>query len=149
MIKKILVSLDGSRLAEKALPYARTLAQKFDAELILVRVLQPMVIMSDYGYVPFYQSQVLQEEADAKVYLRSIQKKFSKLGLTIHIEVLEGNPVAETILDMARETAVDLIVMSTHGRSGLSQWVYGSVANKVLQHAPCPIFLVRAKKLET
>ncbi len=149
MIKKILVSLDGSRLAEKALPYARTLAQKFDAELILVRVLQPMIIMSDYGYVPFYQSQVLQEEADAKVYLSSIQKKFSNLGLTIHIEILEGNPVAETIIDMARETAVDLIVMSTHGRSGLSQWVYGSVANKVLQHAPCPIFLVRAKELES
>ena len=145
MIKKILVSLDGSRLAEKALPYARTLAQKFDAELILVRVLQPMVIMSDYGHIPFYQSQVLQEEADAKVYLRSIQKKFSELGLTVHAEVLEGNPVAETIIDMARETEVDLIVMSTHGRSGLSQWVYGSVANKVLQRSPCPVFLVRAK----
>jgi universal stress protein A len=49
-------------------------------------------------------------------------------------------------MDVAAEEKVDLIVMSTHGRSGLSQWVYGSVANKVLQHAPCPVFLVRAKE---
>jgi nucleotide-binding universal stress UspA family protein len=57
--------------------------------------------------------------------------------------MLEG-PAAEEIIDLACREQVDLIVMCTHGRSGLSRWIYGSVANKVLQHAPCPVFLVKA-----
>jgi nucleotide-binding universal stress UspA family protein len=79
-----------------------------------------------------------------KEYIINWQKKLQLAKLKCRYLVLEGF-VPEAILKAAETEAVDLIVMSTHGRSGLSRWVYGSVAAKVLQAAPCPIFLVRAK----
>lgn len=149
MIKKILLSLDGSELAEKALPYATALAQKFEAKLFLVWVLPPMVIMSGHGEIAHYEASVLQDELRAKNYLRRVEIELLKLGLAVHIEILQNRHVADAIIELAQDKAVDLIVMSTHGRSGLSRWVYGSVANKVLQQAPCPVFLVRAKESES
>lgn len=143
MIKKILVPLDGSELAEKALPYAENLAQKFNAELILVRSLQPMLVVSRYveSAMAFYGPRLLQEKDDASIYLRTVQK--NKLHFPTRSAVLEGRPVAESIIEMASQEAVNLIVMATHGRSGLNRWISGSVADEVLQRASCPVFLVR------
>jgi nucleotide-binding universal stress UspA family protein len=148
MMKKILVSLDGSRLAEKALPYAKALAETFEAELLLVRILEPM-IMADYGPIPTFEVQIVQAEADARVYLDTIQNKYNELGYRVKTKLLRAHLVAETIIDQAREAGVDLIVMSTHGRSGLSRWVYGSVAGKVLQQAPCPVLLVPVRERDS
>jgi len=152
MIKRILVPLDGSKLAEKALPYAEALAQKFEAELILVRVLQPTLqpvpVIAGYGEIASYYPPAFQDESEAnlsKLYLKAAQEK---LRLPTRTEVLEGRPEADVIIDMARRESVDLIVMCTHGRSGVNRLVHGSVASAVLQHAPCPVFLVRAQKSE-
>ena len=143
MISKILIPLDGSDFAEQALPYAAELARKFDAQLNLIWVLNPMVVMSDYGAVT-YQNLVSLEKEEAESYLLVKQNELQNEGLSVQTKILEG-AVADSIIDVACQNDNDLIVMSTHGRSGLSRWVYGSVATKVLQHAPCPVFLVRAK----
>ena len=150
MLKKILVPLDGSKLAEQALPYAKELAQKFDSELILLMVLQPaaMPVMADpYGGVLYnYSPEEANQQAEmAQEYLAKHQQSLSKQNISARVEVVENPSIAEGIVDVAREEVVDVIVKTTHGRSGISRWVYGSVATKVLQEAPCPIFLVRVK----
>lgn len=144
MIKKILTPLDGSKLAEKALPYATLLAQKCEAELILVRVLPPMITFPDQNERASCRSEFLRKwEAEANSYLKRVQKELGAVGLQAQVEMLEGGPVAEMILELACDRMIDLIVMSTHGYSGSERWLYGSVANKVLQGASCPVFLVK------
>lgn len=142
MLKKILVPLDGSPLAAKALPYAEALADKFGAELIFLWVLHPMMHFSEEA-MGVYETIRQRELEEASTYLRTAQLTPDRPHLKPVTKILEG-PVAQTIIDLAEEEKVDLIVMSTHGRSGLGRWMYGSVASKVLQHAPCPIYLVRA-----
>lgn len=145
MIKKILVSLDGSNLAEKALPYAQHLAERFEAELVLVRVLQ---LSSDFLGIPpgvkVVREQVIRERVEAKSYLDRVLLQLRSMRLSAHAIIMDVNPPADAIVDLATTEAVDLIIISTHGRSGLSRWFHGSVASKVLQDAPCPVFLVRA-----
>lgn len=149
MIKKILIPLDGSTFAAKALPYATALAQNFGAELILVRVLSPMAIGTDLDEPAFFTARAFRKAgAEARIYLQDIKGELSELQLAIQTEVLEGSPVAEMILQLACDQQVDVIVMSTHGYSANRRWVYGSVANKVLQQAPCPVFLVRVTEAE-
>lgn len=146
MIKKILVPLDGSELAEKALPYAEALAEKLEAELILTWVLHPLIVMSDYG-ASSYETIISLEKNAATQYLATTQIELQKQHLPVRINILEGH-AADAIIELACQERVGLIVMSTHGRSGLSRWVHGSVATKVLQQAPCPVFLVRVKEAE-
>jgi nucleotide-binding universal stress UspA family protein len=149
MFKRILVPLDGSQLAEKALPYAETLARKFEAELILVEVLQliPEFVGKPHG-LAFYK-QPVRDHHEAENYLRGLIDHFHEpYMLPTRTVVLENQSAATTITNLACEEAVDLIVMSTHGRSGLSHLVFGSVAGKVLQDAPCPVFLVKANEAD-
>lgn len=148
MIRKILVPLDGSILAEKALAYAEELAQKFEAELILVRVLQivPEFMAGPRG-VAFYK-QVAEERAEIIAYLSEIVNQLRSRHLLVRSVVLNHGPAEDSIVALACQEAVDLIVMSTHGRSGVSRWMHGSVAGKVLHHAPCPVFLVRVAEAE-
>ena len=126
------------------------LAQKFEAKLILLRVLQavlrPIVVMSSYGDVVDNVPPAFQDESEinlSKLYLKTVLDKFR---LPARIRVIEGFPEADAIIDFAGQELMDLIVMSTHGRSGISRWVYGSVAEKILHHAPCPVLVVRAKE---
>jgi nucleotide-binding universal stress UspA family protein len=147
MIQKILVPLDGSDLARKALPYAEELAHRFEAELILVRVIQAMPVVVEYG-VPVYEPDLAQLQQEAELYLDGLKGELRQLQIPAQTIVLADQPVPEAIINLASEKAADLIVMSTHGRSGLSRWVFGSVANKVLQRAACPVYLVRAHNHE-
>lgn len=141
MIKKILVPLDGSDLAAKAIPYAEELAERFEAELLFIWVVHPLVQASDQA-IDVYERIREAHHEEAKTYFKTAPLDLQKSPFQSRTKVLEG-PVAETIIDMTTEEQVDLIVMSTHGRSGLGRWVYGSVAGKVLHQAPCPVFLVR------
>jgi len=144
VLKKILLPLDGSELAEKALPYAKVLAEKFAAELLVVRVVHPMHVLSDYYGTAAYESFMTAEQKATEAYLHHIQERLADAQFSVQTVPLHDLAVAEAIIDLACQEGIDLIVMSTHGRSGLSRWLYGSVATKVLQHAPCPIFLVKA-----
>ncbi len=150
MYRKILIPLDGSALSELALPHAEALARQFNSELILIRVCQSAVMplelyptLAGVTY-DYYTELQIQTEKETKDYLIRLQKKLQQEGLKCRHLALEGF-VPDAILEIAEKEAVDLIVMSTHGRSGLGRWVYGSVAAKVLQTASCPIFLVRAQ----
>lgn len=146
MLHKILVPLDGSQLAEQALPYAEALAQKFEAEVMLVWVLQPPPIVPlDYGSlaVPPINTMLDQVETEATDYLSRLQEKFQQQSIPTRFVVLKRAAVAEAIIDLASQEGIDVIVKTTHGRSGLSRWLFGNVAAKVLQQAPCPVFLVR------
>ena len=139
MYKKILVSLDGSEASERALPEAKELARLTGAEVALIRVARARGIVP--GTDPT-DKQVEAVEAAAN-YLEQIKDNLEKEGLTATIHVHYGHP-AEEILNHADSRDVDLIVMSTHGRTGLDRWALGSVAEKVIRHAKQPIHLVRA-----
>ena len=144
--KHILVPLDGSSLAERALPVARVLAQKFDSQIILLRVLDipsptpptshPEVTI---GWVREAREYALQE---AQSYLQAVQSELDRQGVATQISLRDTSP-AEDILDTVRTEGIDLIVMSSHGRGGLARWTFGSVAEKVTRHSLCPVLLVR------
>lgn len=152
MIRKILVPLDGSKLAERALPHAETFAKKFEAELLLVWALQPqpIVAMSEYGaisYAPIID-QEQQERKMAYKYLSDLRDRYRRQNIVIRTAVVKGKSIADAIVDIASQEKVDFIVKTTYGRSGISRLLYGSVAMKMLERTPCPIFLVKVKDEE-
>jgi len=150
MYKKILVPLDGSKLAECALPHAEELAKCCDTEkVILVSVTERV-----QGYRAFEDpSQPLgqqlapeafgKKEKQAQRYLGRIAKAMEAKGIKVDTEVLLGDP-AEEIVIYAKHPGCDLIVMSSHGRSGPSRWAHGSVTDMVFRGSPVPVLMVRA-----
>jgi nucleotide-binding universal stress UspA family protein len=140
MFKKILVPLDGSQLSLRALEPALAMSKYTGAELLLVRV--PVVDTLSFAVTG---SKHAEARNDALVYLETIRKSNEQPHLSIRSQVLDGD-VASAIVDTARTEQADLIVMSTHGYSGLTRWVLGSVTEKVLRSAPCPILAVRAAR---
>ena len=146
MYKKILVPLDGSKLAECVLPHVEALAHASQVqEVVFVRVFEPFVPPpSDYV--------VSEEEIDrinsgnqaaAEDYLQELVNRVHLDGAQKRREVVSGR-VAETLADFANKNNVDLIVIATHGRSGVSRWVWGSVADRILRSSCVPILMVRA-----
>ncbi len=144
MYKHILVPLDGSELAESALAEAKKLATA-EAEIILFQVIRlPLPVMSpDVGLsMPVIEMDDLMTEAMA--YLKEHAATLVQQGFTPRVDVVEADNVADAIVQYAKKHGVDLIVKTTHGRGGLSRLVFGSVAEGVVRHAPCPVLLVRA-----
>lgn len=140
----ILVPLDGSELAELALNDAFALAELSQAEVTLLQVIPPIEDVARVGdhAIPVDALWGIKKAA-ALEYLEGVCKRVGCGTLTVH-KVVEMGPPAETIIDYARKHPLDLIVMATHGRTGLQRWVYGSVADKVLRGADLPVLLVRA-----
>jgi nucleotide-binding universal stress UspA family protein len=144
MYKKILVPLDGSELARRALDQAEKLAQTFDAEIILFQVVPFLPI---YGSPELVTPLIVDEKQkeSAEKYLTQLAEELKKRGFKVTAMVRTGQQVAVEIIDFAKETGVDLIVMCTHGRSGITRWVLGSVAHKVLTRTETPILLLPLK----
>ena len=145
MYKKILVPLDGSELAKKALDHAEKLAKTFDAEIILFEVVPFMPI---YGSPELVTPLIVDEKQKEAVerYLANLAEEMKERGYKVSAMVKIGQQVAVEIIDFAKEIGVDLIVMCTHGRSGITRWVLGSVAHKVLTRAETPILLIHLKR---
>jgi nucleotide-binding universal stress UspA family protein len=143
MYKKILVPLDGSDLAKRALVQAEKLAKFFDSEIILFQVVPFMPI---YGSPEMVTPLIIDEKQRemAERYLATLAEELKKSGLKASATVRTGQHVAVEIIDFAKEKRVDLIIMNTHGRSGLTRWVLGSVALKLLTRAETPILLLRS-----
>jgi nucleotide-binding universal stress UspA family protein len=146
--RSILAPLDGSEVAEQALPLATAVAKAAGAELALVQSVF-WVQMAGGGY-PYGDGPVIQAdemleqaEAGARAYLGEVEGRLKADGLNVR-SVIRFDPAADSILSAAEEEQADLIVMSTHGRSGLGRWVLGSVADRVLRGATTPVLLVRA-----
>jgi nucleotide-binding universal stress UspA family protein len=150
MYRKILVPLDGSELAEKVLPHAEAIARCMGAEIILFR--NPVyayettaTIASPYRRAPLPLPDEREEALkEATAYLNKVKFGLSMRGFHVSTVVKEGAP-AEAIILFAREAGVDLIAMSTHGRTGLSRVVFGSVAEEVLRGAGKPVLLIRSQ----
>ena len=139
MFKRMLVPLDGSSLAEAVLPQVQELAKALGAELFLVRAAAAHV---------FPGADPTEEEVDvvqkAEAYLAEVAGRLRDAGIPIHTAVRYGE-AAEEILEHIGVNAIDLVAMSTHGRSGLSRLVLGSVATQVVHHATVPVLLMRAR----
>ena len=143
MYKRILVTLDESELAEQALPHAVAVAQHMDAVMELLSVV-PAVdddLMRAAGAAFDWEA----HKHVAEEYLQGIQARVEAEGIRCTIAVRQGD-VADEILRYCGDTGRTLIVMSTHGRSGLGRWVYGSIADRVLRYAEVPVLLIRAEE---
>ena len=144
MYKHILVPLDGSDLAEQAVVEAKKLVTT-DAKITLFQVIRlPLPVMSpDVGLsMPVIEMDDLMSET--MTYLNKVAATLAQEGVTAKCDVVEADNVADAIADYARKHNIDLIVKTTHGRGGLSRLVFGSVAEGVVRHAPCPVLLLRA-----
>ena len=130
MYRRLLVPLDGSELAEGALAHAEQLARAFKAEILLVRVV-PLPPARVAQAIPM--SDIEAEHAEAREYLESVANRLVQEGIPVRVSIRQGD-VAEEIIQQAADEECDLIVMSTHGRSGIARWVYGSIADRVLRY---------------
>ena len=141
----ILVPLDGSELAEMAVADAFALAGFCQSEVTLLQVIRPVedVIGLDNFHRIYLDQQWETRKGLALEYLNAVCERTECDGITVHSAV-EMGLAAEIIIDYAHEHPIELIVMATHGRSGLKRWVYGSVAEKVLRGSDLPVQLVRA-----
>lgn len=144
-IARILVATDFSPASAAALAYAKTLADRFDASLHLLHVLEDPYVTGAFAadvYAPpppgLRESWLKSAESSIKVLLTEAEKS----AYDAHTEIVFG-PIARTIVDRATAIGADLIVMGTHGRGGMAHLLMGSVAERVVRTAPCPVLTTR------
>jgi len=142
MYQKILVPLDGSKLAECALPHAESLAQMYRSTLVLLSVISPAALV---GRAPA-DMQVFQESMEARrdeaeAYLKGLKGEFTEKNITTEIHV-GIEPVVGEIIDTADKHDVDLVLITSHGRSGLERVFFGSVASGVLNRIERPLMVI-------
>ncbi len=154
MAERILIPLDGSKLGEAALHYVEELvsrlAPRAKVEVILFHVIT--TLKHDVGLragagtvtVPYSESELNQKQVEAIEYLQEVGEGLINKGATVHFKVAVGQSPAEEIIRAEEEFNADLVAMSTHGRSGITRWAFGSVADKVLRGGKVPVLMVRA-----
>ena len=148
MYEKLLVPLDGSKLAESVLPHIDALAKGCCVRsIVLVRVVQPFYVPTATDAHLLSEADILAYEAEtrrlAKEYLDSVAEKLKYENVEVKLEVLRGF-AADSLIDYAKQNDVDLTVIATHGRSGVSRWVFGSAAERILRGSCTPVLMVRA-----
>lgn len=144
---KVLVPLDGSALAECALPHVKKMAKEgFVKEIILLTVIDihPSAFMEGSDVTVIYQAQL----DNSREYFKNLQAQFQTEGIDVKTEILQG-ATAQTIADYARQNAVDLIVIATHGHTGMKRLMFGSVALRVMHESPVPVLLIRPEACQT
>ncbi len=153
--ERILVALDGSSLAERVLASVEPLAQQFGSRVTLLRAVTPVhpPILAEVAAGAMSANRPAADVApttddatrrEAASYLTAVQQRLAAQGLSVESECLEG-PASEVILRRARQLGVDLIALTTHGRTGVDRLLLGSVAEDVVRRAPCPVHLVRVQ----
>lgn len=144
-LKKVLVPVDFSECSLKALQYAVAFATQFDAELVLIHVVESYLVVPEMGAVDVALIQE-QMRTGAKEELEKLCKRID-LEHTPKAELRMGNPASE-VVQAAKDLEVDLVVVSTHGRTGLAHVFLGSVAESIVRHATCPVLVVRENEHE-
>jgi len=153
MYKKILIPLDGSAFAEQVIACVEPFAEKLGSALVLLQVTTPLDVLMTLANpgvpapaVAMFDPQPLldAEQTAAEEYLSRVVERLRKQRYAVEYEHPAGHAAA-VIIERAQAVGVDLIAMTTHGRGGLGRLVFGSVADAVLRHAPCPILLVRVR----
>lgn len=144
--ERILVPLDGSEVSERILPEIEKIADKLKANISIMRVAFihpiPAIDITKASDVTKAEVAVVHE---AEEYVHMIEEKLKAKGFTVGSHVRYGPDAADEILDHTDQYDTDLIMMSTHGRSGVKRWLLGSVAEKVVHHATTPVLLVRVR----
>jgi nucleotide-binding universal stress UspA family protein len=143
MFDPVLVPLDGSLLAECVLPHVVAIARAFDAKVILLRVLEKNRANGSVQLFDLLNWQI--KKTEAKLYLEKISERLIKSKLQVEATVLEGL-VAESITEFAQSQGAKLIILSSHGRNGLSQWGISSVTQKIIFSAPTSVLIIRAQQ---
>jgi len=154
MYKKIMVPLDGSELAECVLPHVDAFISGCQVgSIVFVRVIDPTPLAVRGSYVTSKEdldrleasSKRVEDErkSAAEQYLKQIAGRVQTDRVEIKTEVVVGK-VADSLVDYAEDNQIDLILIATHGRSGVSRWVRGSIADRVLRAAKVPVLMVRA-----
>jgi universal stress protein A len=147
-IRRILVPIDFSPASDRALSYARALSEEFGASLQLLHVIEDRLMTGPWpaevylGELPKLREDLVKE---AERRMQASLESLTTGGIQATGEVLIGGP-SHVIIDQATVGDVDLIVMGTHGRTGITHLLIGSVAERVIRHAPCPVFVVRERK---
>ena len=141
MYRKMLVLLDGSQLAEVVFPYAKELAGRLDLDVVLLHVYGP----PGRDFAPMYQAYLDHAAGTIKSQARQLQSQLGTAGKPVEVsyELIMGYH-ADEILRYADENTIDLILMASHGRSGVKQWTLGGVADKILRAARMPVWLVKS-----
>lgn len=146
MYKKLMVPMDGSELAECVLPHVEAVARAFRAEVEVIRVIEPIVLLTRGG-IALTEKEIKQIEmhskSEAENYLARIIGLLSSKGIKAQSKAIRGK-IAESLVDYAKSSGADLIIMATHGRSGISRWFLGSIADRVLRTSHVPVLLIRA-----
>lgn len=142
-VRNILAPVDFSENAEAAVQCAADLAQKFGAKLHLLHVVEAASFVNDLRNVPFTLSDK-QLEATARTELEALSTRFIDPGVQTSWTVKHGKGYQQ-IVKAAKQLRADMIVISTHGYTGLKHTIMGSTAERVVRHAPCPVLVLRAK----
>lgn len=148
---KILVPLDGSKESEAVIPYVEEVALKLKAEVTLLEVLKygyQVTTVEGYIYIEHNEQQVQSDMLHAKGYLERVAAQLREKGVAVECEAKLGD-AAEEIIQFADEIHADVVAMSTHGRSGVGRWVFGSVAEKILHEGNTPLLIVRSPGAKT
>ncbi len=152
MYKNVLVPLDGSELAECVLPHVKTIAGGCSTEMVVfLRVVEPFVMPSGFYRADFSSAGVArinnENEQAANRYIEQLLERTDYGHVKIDGKVITGR-AADTITEYAKNNPIDLITIATHGRSGISRWVWGSVADRVMRSSCVPILMIRAPGCE-
>lgn len=147
-IKKILLAVDKSGYKEKAVSHTLNLAKSLGAEVTVIHVIDQSSIGVIGSTLPsgpvMAQKGILDAlKQDGELLLKNIVDLGKEQGITVHGKVLAGTSVKQTILDYAKTSKVDLIVVGTKGMTGITRFLMGSVANDVISHAHCPVLAIR------
>jgi nucleotide-binding universal stress UspA family protein len=146
LISRILLPLDGSEAGEAAITRAKELKSRLEAEVILLGVVptgQHIRTVGGLDYILFPEQEIEAYRAEAREYLEKVYKRLKRGKGELKVEIRLGE-VTKEILDFAREKRVNLIAISSHGHSGMTKWVFGSAAQKIMQDSPIPVLVVKA-----
>ena len=146
MYKRILITLDGSAIAEQALSTALALAKQFHSELFLFRVVIPLPISYRAGPASTAAIEAAQRESvlEAADYLDGIATGIREKGLAVQVATRLGNP-SKAIIEFVQHNQIDLLVMCTRGQTGPARWLLGSVTDHVVRGSSVPVVVVPAR----
>jgi nucleotide-binding universal stress UspA family protein len=148
MYSKIMVPLDGSKLAECVLPHVEALTKGPVKEVEFIRIFEPFQMPSGADFTISEKDAAkidAENKAEEEKYIQGIVKVAQKAGVKVSGKVIKRSEgIAEDLANYASKSGSDLIVIATHGRSGPSRWVWGSVADRVLRSSCVPVLMVRA-----
>jgi nucleotide-binding universal stress UspA family protein len=147
-ISRIVVPIDFSEYSKKAFRYAIDFAQTFSAEMILVYVVEPIIYPADFSFGQVALPSMEREIQDRGLeQLQALIEKEVPAGINARSTIRTGKPFVE-IIQVAKEEKADLIVIATHGHSGIEHVLFGSTAEKVVRKSPCPVLSIRSPERE-